>query len=120
MGEKQISPKININEKVDEFIRSGGLNRYIISQSEFVHQPSEEDPNQFKFGTKLISIVYNAKDNELYVTNDETGCDGLHQMDQRLSQLTRLQDWINKNGSNEMRKLLARISQKKRSKQIIQ
>merc|ERR1712048_1381860 len=113
--EKQIEPRIYINEKVDEFIRSGGLNRYIILQQEFVHEPSAEDPNQFRFGTKHISIVHNAKDDELYVTNDETGCDGLHQMDQRLSQSTRLHEWINKNGSNEMRKLLARISQKKRS-----
>ena len=112
--EKQISPKVNINEKVDEFIRSGGLHRYPIMQQEFVFEPSENDQNRFRFGTKFISISLNAKDNELYVKNDG--------MDQRLpnSPMVLLEDWIIKNGSNEMRKLLARISQKKKNKQVVQ
>jgi len=106
--EKQFNSEININEKVDEFIRSGGLKRYPIMEQEFIHEPTDSDHNRFRFGTKFVSISYNTKDHELYVKNDQNGT-----FTTSPSQL--LQDWINKNGSHEMRKLLAKVSQKKKA-----
>eukprot|EP01084_Bolivina_argentea_P079057 143464_1 len=107
--EKKINAEFDINEKVDEFIRSGGLKRYPILEQEFMYEPSDAKENRFRFGSKYICISYNVKRNELYVKNEDSGSTQL------------LQEWIAKNGSNEMRKLLAKISKKKKTnKQVIQ
>ena len=106
--EKQLNSDININEKVDEFIKSGGLKRYPILEQEFVYEPTEIENNRFRFGTKYLFIHYNIKQNKLYVINGNT------------SQQLLLTDWIAKNGSNEMRKLLAKISKKKKINKQIQ
>eukprot|EP00484_Ammonia_sp_Unknown_P020749 CAMPEP_0197024226 /NCGR_PEP_ID=MMETSP1384-20130603/4826_1 /TAXON_ID=29189 /ORGANISM="Ammonia sp." /LENGTH=532 /DNA_ID=CAMNT_0042452575 /DNA_START=42 /DNA_END=1640 /DNA_ORIENTATION=- len=108
----QMNVEVNVQEKVDEFIRSGGLRRWPILEQEFVYDPSEEDANRFRFGSRYISLFFNSKHAELYVTND-----GSEKGEVLLPQL--LQDWIQKNGSMEMRKLLAKVAQKKKSNKQI-
>lgn len=98
--ERQLDTDTSIHEKVDEFIRSGGLKRYPIMEQEFVYEPTEEDCNRFRFGSKHISISFNVKRDKLYVKTEEG--------------VQLLQEWINKNSASEMRKLLARVSRKRK------
>ena len=100
-----MNSEININEKVDEFIKSGGLKRYPILEQEFVYQPTETENNRFRFGTKYLNIWYNMKRKELYVVEHE-----------KSSQT--LSEWLSKNAPIEMRKLLAKVSQKKKTRSI--
>merc|ERR1712243_187638 len=81
--ERQLESDTAIHEKVDEFIRSGGLKRYPIMEQEFVYEPIAADKNRFRFGTKYISISFNMKHDALYV-----------KYEQEPSQL--LQEWITK------------------------
>ena len=99
--ERQLDSDTAIHEKVDEFIRSGGLKRYPIMEQEFKYEPVETDHNRFRFGTKHISISYHVKRDELYV-----------KMDGDASVL--LQEWISKNSASEMRKLLAKVSRNRK------
>eukprot|EP00486_Rosalina_sp_Unknown_P016128 CAMPEP_0201595098 /NCGR_PEP_ID=MMETSP0190_2-20130828/192215_1 /ASSEMBLY_ACC=CAM_ASM_000263 /TAXON_ID=37353 /ORGANISM="Rosalina sp." /LENGTH=552 /DNA_ID=CAMNT_0048054969 /DNA_START=5 /DNA_END=1659 /DNA_ORIENTATION=- len=68
---KQLNSEININEKVDQFIKSGGLKRYPILEQEFVYEPTETESNRFRFGSKYLNIWYNTKRDELYVVEHE-------------------------------------------------
>jgi len=105
--ERQLDSKTTIHEKVDEFVRSGGLKRYPIMEQEFEYEPTETDKRRFRFGTKYISISYHVKRDELFVKAPDGGSQ-------------RLQEWISKNSASEMRKLLAKVSRnRKLSKSLI-
>jgi len=105
--------KVNITrDKVDEFIRSGGLRRFPVMESEFVYaancnEQQNDIRNRFRFGTKYINIEYQVKQNELFVVKENGTI---------LASPTILQDWIQKNAAIEMRKKLLKVSQKKKQK----
>lgn len=101
--EKRMNIEINISEKVDEFVKSGGLKRYPILEQEFVYQPTQTENNRFRFGTKYVNIWYNTKRNELYVVENEKASQALS-------------EWLSKNAPIEMRKLLAKVAKKKRTR----
>ena len=99
--ERQLDSDTAIHEKVDEFIRSGGLKRYPIMEQEFVYEPTDTNSNRFRFGSKYITISYSLKHDTLYAKGE----DGPPLL---------LEEWIGKNSASEMRRLLARVSRKRK------